>query len=101
MKSDYGTKRVLLNNDGNSTYCRIPYPITPEKLRQVIRCMAGTDIGIVQWRIGGLITFHDSKIIEPFGSRGIDLPLYGQWFIAQHVQDLIRSGHDPMAIVCD
>ena len=101
MKSDYGHKRLLLNNDGNSTYCSIPYPITPDKLRQVVRSMAGTDIGILQWRIGGLITFHDSKIIEPFGSRGIDLPLYVQWFIAQHVQDLIRSGHDPLVIVCD
>ena len=100
MKSDYGTMRILFNNDGNSTFCRMRYPVTPEKLRQVVRSLAGTDIGILQWRIGGLMTFHDSKVIEPFGSRGIDLP-YHQWLIARHVQDLIQSGNDPLAVVCD
>jgi hypothetical protein len=95
-------KRLLMTNDAISHFCLFRAPMDPEQFRQEIRALAGTHIGIFQWCIGTPLTArHESEVLEVRGTQGRAYENYVNWQIHANLLHLIRTGNDPLRIVCE
>lgn len=99
---DVGGKRLLMTNDAISHFMLFDYPMTPAALRDEVRALAGTDIGIFQWCIGTPLTArHASTAIETRGAQGGEYESYVYWHLTKNFLHLIETGHDPLRLVCE
>ena len=97
-------RRIIFTDDALSSMALSDYPITPEEYVAKIDYLSGTQVGILQWNLGSVIAFFDSKIIESWGSREVDFDSeYGfhLWHTAANLQHLIQTGNDPLRLVVE
>ncbi|MSS72725.1 MAG: hypothetical protein EXS64_14725 [Candidatus Latescibacteria bacterium] len=80
------------------------YPISPEEYVAKIDYLSGTQVGVLQWCLGTVVAFFDSKVIESWGTRQIDYDFehgFIHWLQTSNLQHLIRTGNDPLRLAVE
>ena len=95
-------RRILTTYQGLDSLSA--YPVTPEEYVAKIDYLAGTQVGVLQWCLGAVVAFFDSRVVESWGTRQIDYDFehgFTHWLQASNLQHLIRTGNDPLRIVVE
>ena len=81
------------------------HPATPEEFVAKIDYISGTQVGILQWCLGTVIAFFDSKVIESWGTREVDYDQddygFSLWIQTSNLQHLIKSGNCPLRLAVE
>ena len=95
-------RRILTTYQASDTLSA--YPISPEEYGAKIDYLSGTQVGILQWCLGTVVAFFDSKVIESWGSSEVDCDSdygFSVWLQMVNFQHLIQSGHDPLRLAVE
>jgi len=95
-------RRILCTYQGSDALST--YPITPEEYVAKIDYLSGTQVGILQWCLGTIVAFFDSKVIESWGTRKVDYDTeygFSTWLQAANFQHLIKTKNDPLRLVVE